>query len=138
MLVATKVGQMQPRPGAWVPVDRPAHLRHQCEMSLRRLGVDRIALLHLHRLDPDAPFAGRMKSTWSSREQTAWGPDKLGPGPGDHGVATLRERFAALMSQRPVVDSAQPLGRPCRESVPPSLGLPSPPVCASLMTLQAL
>ncbi|WP_406328327.1 hypothetical protein [Streptomyces sp. NBC_01617] len=68
------MGQMQPRPGAWVPVDRPAHLRRQSEMSLRRLGVDRIYLLHLHRLDPDAPFAGRMKSTWSSREQGAGGP----------------------------------------------------------------
>ncbi|MET7551995.1 aldo/keto reductase [Streptomyces sp. NPDC005500] len=79
LLVATKVGQMQPRPGAWVPVDRPAHLRHQCEMSLRRLGVDRIDLLHLHRLNPDAPFAGRMKSTRSSRKQTAWGAQQAGP-----------------------------------------------------------
>ncbi|MET7565070.1 aldo/keto reductase [Streptomyces sp. AM2-3-1] len=73
------MGQMQPRPGAWVPVDRPAHLRHQCEMSLRRLGVDRIDLLHLHRLNPDAPFAGRMKSTRSSRKQTAWGAQQAGP-----------------------------------------------------------
>ncbi|MFF0051005.1 aldo/keto reductase [Streptomyces sp. NPDC005498] len=128
------MGQMQPRPGAWVPVDRPAHLRRQCEMSLHRLGVDRSDLLHLHRVDPDVPFAGRMKSTWRSRERAAWGPNKLGPGPGDHGVATLWDRFAALMSQRPVVDSAEPLGRACRKSVPPSRGLPSPPVCASLMT----
>ncbi|MFF1844970.1 aldo/keto reductase [Streptomyces sp. NPDC058217] len=67
------MGQMQSRPGAWVPVDRPAYLRHQCEMSLRRLGVDRIGLLHLHRVDPDAPFAGRTKSTWSSRKQAARG-----------------------------------------------------------------
>lgn len=69
---------MQPRPGAWVPVDRPAHLRHQCEMSLRRLGVDRIGLLHLHRLDPDVPFAGRMKWTWSSRKRRR-GAQQAGP-----------------------------------------------------------
>lgn len=30
LLVATKVDQVQPRPGAWVPVGRPAFLRHRC------------------------------------------------------------------------------------------------------------
>ncbi|WP_326608339.1 aldo/keto reductase [Streptomyces sp. NBC_01800] len=59
-LIATKLGQVQPRPGAWVPVGRPALLRHQCEMSLRRLGVDRIDLLYLHRVDPDVPFADQI------------------------------------------------------------------------------
>ncbi|WP_371798195.1 aldo/keto reductase [Streptomyces sp. NBC_01707] len=54
------MGQMQPRPGAWVPVDRPAYLRHRCEMSQRRLGVDRINLLHLHRVDPDVPFTDQI------------------------------------------------------------------------------
>ncbi|GAA1560087.1 aldo/keto reductase [Kribbella lupini] len=57
VLVATKVGQVQPRPGEWEPIGRPAFLRHQCEMSLRRLGVDRIDLLYLHRADPHVPFA---------------------------------------------------------------------------------
>ncbi len=64
LLVATKVGQVQPRPLEWVPVGHPAFLRHQCEMSLRRLGVDRIELLYLHRVDPDVPLAeqvGTMK-----------------------------------------------------------------------------
>jgi aryl-alcohol dehydrogenase-like predicted oxidoreductase len=60
VLLATKVGQVQPRPGAWVPVGRPAFLRHQCEMSLRRLGVDRIDLLYLHRVDPEVPFADQV------------------------------------------------------------------------------
>ncbi|MFD4232075.1 aldo/keto reductase [Streptomyces sp. NPDC058545] len=60
-LVATKVGQMQPPPGARVPVHRPAYLlRHQYEMSLHRLGVDRTNLVHLHRVDPDVPFADQI------------------------------------------------------------------------------
>ncbi|MFD5057798.1 hypothetical protein [Streptomyces sp. NPDC058394] len=29
-------------------------------MSLRRLGVDRIDLPHLHRVDPDVPFADQI------------------------------------------------------------------------------
>ncbi|MFD6158388.1 aldo/keto reductase [Nocardia sp. NPDC060256] len=60
LLIATKVGQVQPRPLEWVPVGHPALLRHQCEMSLRRLGVDRIDLLYLHRADPNVPFADQV------------------------------------------------------------------------------
>lgn len=60
LLIATKIGQVQPRPGEWVPVGHPAFLRHQCEMSLRRLGVDRIELLYLHRIDPTVPFLDQL------------------------------------------------------------------------------
>jgi pyridoxine 4-dehydrogenase len=60
LLIATKIGQVQPRPGEWVPVGHPAFLRHQCEMSLRRLGVERIELLYLHRIDPTVPFLDQL------------------------------------------------------------------------------
>ena len=50
------MGQVQPRPDVWVPIGHPSFLRRQCEMSLRRLGVDRIDLLYLHRADPQVPF----------------------------------------------------------------------------------
>ncbi|MFE9093256.1 aldo/keto reductase [Streptomyces sp. NPDC007264] len=69
LLIATKVGQVQPRPGAWVPVGRPAFLRHQCEMSLRRLGVERIDLLYLHRVDPDVPFADQIGTLKELRDE---------------------------------------------------------------------
>lgn len=69
LLLATKVGQVQPRPGAWAPVGRPAFLRHQCEMSLRRLGVDRIDLLYLHRVDPDVPFADQIGTMKELRDE---------------------------------------------------------------------
>ena len=51
--VATKCGLTRPGPGEWVPVGRPAYLRQQTEMSLRRLGVERLELQQLHRIDPE-------------------------------------------------------------------------------------
>src|SRR5271155_2190244 len=42
LIVATKAGLARTGPGAWQPVGRPEYLRQQCEMSLRRLGVERI------------------------------------------------------------------------------------------------
>ena len=53
--VATKAGLVRTGPGRWHPVGRPEYLRQQCEMSLRRLGVERIDLFQLHRIDPQVP-----------------------------------------------------------------------------------
>jgi aryl-alcohol dehydrogenase-like predicted oxidoreductase len=55
LAIATKGGLVRPGPGRWVPVGRPAYLRQQVEMSLRRLRLDRIDLYQLHRIDPDTP-----------------------------------------------------------------------------------
>jgi aryl-alcohol dehydrogenase-like predicted oxidoreductase len=53
--VATKAGFLRTGPGKWFPCGRPEYLRQQCELSLRRLGVDRIDLFQLHRVDPMVP-----------------------------------------------------------------------------------
>jgi aryl-alcohol dehydrogenase-like predicted oxidoreductase len=50
--IATKAGFTRPGPGVWEECGRPDYLRQQCEGSLRRLGVDRIDLFQLHRIDP--------------------------------------------------------------------------------------
>jgi pyridoxine 4-dehydrogenase len=55
LVIATKAGLVRTGPGQWVPVGRPEYLRQQCEMSLRRLGVERIDLFQLHRIDPKVP-----------------------------------------------------------------------------------
>jgi pyridoxine 4-dehydrogenase len=55
LLIATKGGLTRPAPGAWVPVGSPAYLRQCVMMSLRRLGVERIDLWQLHRVDPKTP-----------------------------------------------------------------------------------
>ncbi|MEV6640633.1 aldo/keto reductase [Amycolatopsis sp. NPDC051371] len=69
LLLATKVGQVQPRPGEWVPIGHPAFLRHQCELSLRRLGVERIDLLYLHRADPQIPFLDQVGTLRELRDE---------------------------------------------------------------------
>src|SRR5438094_7954514 len=55
LVIATKAGLTRPGPGRWVPLGKPDYLRQECEMSLRRLGVERIDLFQLHRIDPTVP-----------------------------------------------------------------------------------
>lgn len=55
LVIATKAGQCRPSPDQWVPLGRPEYLRQQAELSLRRLGLDRIDLFQLHRIDPKVP-----------------------------------------------------------------------------------
>ena len=52
LVIATKAGLARTGPGDWIPLGRPEYLRQECEMSLRRLGVERIDLFQLHRIDP--------------------------------------------------------------------------------------
>jgi len=52
LLIATKAGFQRPGPNRWVTNGRPEHLRSAVEASLRRLRVQRIDLLQLHRIDP--------------------------------------------------------------------------------------
>ena len=52
VMVATKAGLLRTGPGRWHPCGRPEYLRQQCELSLRRLGVEAIDLFQLHRIDP--------------------------------------------------------------------------------------
>ncbi|MGI4894911.1 MAG: aldo/keto reductase [Janthinobacterium lividum] len=60
IVIATKAGLTRQGPDLWTPVGRPAYLRQQVEMSLRLLGLDRIDLFQLHRIDPDVPIADQV------------------------------------------------------------------------------
>ncbi len=55
--IATKAGLVRTGPGEWHPLGRPEYLRSACELSLRRLDVERIDLFQLHRIDPAVPAA---------------------------------------------------------------------------------
>jgi pyridoxine 4-dehydrogenase len=55
VVVATKGGFTRPGPDQWVPLGRREYLRQCVQMSLRRLGLERIDLWQLHRIDPRTP-----------------------------------------------------------------------------------
>jgi pyridoxine 4-dehydrogenase len=55
LVIATKAGLLRIGPDVWISLGKPAYLRQEVEMSLRRLGVDTIDLFQLHRIDPDYP-----------------------------------------------------------------------------------
>jgi aryl-alcohol dehydrogenase-like predicted oxidoreductase len=46
---------LRPGPGKWIPCGNPDYLRQQVFISMRRLGVERIDLWQLHRIDPGVP-----------------------------------------------------------------------------------
>jgi aryl-alcohol dehydrogenase-like predicted oxidoreductase len=60
LVIATKAGLTRQGPGRWTPVGRPEYLRQQAELSLRHLGVDRIDLFQLHRIDRQVPLADQV------------------------------------------------------------------------------
>lgn len=55
LVVATKAGLTRPGPDEWVPNGRPDYLLEQARHSLKQLGVERIDLWQLHRIDPKVP-----------------------------------------------------------------------------------
>lgn len=60
VVIATKAGFTRQGPNQWTAVGRPEYLRQQTEMSLRILGVERIDLQQLHRIDPQVPLADQI------------------------------------------------------------------------------
>jgi pyridoxine 4-dehydrogenase len=55
LVVATKSGLERPGPNQWTPNGRPEYLRNGVAASLKRLGVARIDLWQLHRIDAAVP-----------------------------------------------------------------------------------
>ena len=94
LVIATKAGFRRPGPNQWVEDGRPEYLRGQVESSLRRLRLERIDLLQLHRIDPKVPLEdqlGALDATTRGREDPPSGPlggdrcpDRGGPPVGHH------------------------------------------------------
>jgi aryl-alcohol dehydrogenase-like predicted oxidoreductase len=55
LVIATKAGLVRPGPDRWVSNGRPEYLIECCKASLKRLGVERIDLWQLHRIDSKVP-----------------------------------------------------------------------------------
>jgi aryl-alcohol dehydrogenase-like predicted oxidoreductase len=60
LVIATKAGLLRTGPDVWIPLGNPSYLRQECEMSLRRLGVETIDLFQLHRIDTNFPLADQV------------------------------------------------------------------------------
>ncbi|AKU24377.1 aldo/keto reductase [Massilia sp. NR 4-1] len=71
--------------------NRPAYIRQACEASLQRLGVERIDLYFIHRLNRETPLEDALEALLRLREQGKIG----GIGLSEVSAATLR-RAAAL------------------------------------------
>jgi len=69
LVIATKGGLVRPGPGQWKPDGRPEHLRQACEGSLRRLGLDQIALYQFHRPDLDVPLEDSIGTLVALKEE---------------------------------------------------------------------
>jgi aryl-alcohol dehydrogenase-like predicted oxidoreductase len=62
LVIATKAGLARTGPGRWIPLGRPEYLRQECEMSLRRWGVERIDCSNCIALIPGSS----RRSIWSA------------------------------------------------------------------------
>jgi aryl-alcohol dehydrogenase-like predicted oxidoreductase len=69
LVIATKAGLTRSGPNVWLPVGRPEYLRQQAELSLRHLGVERIDLFQLHRIDAKVPLAEQVGELRRLQEQ---------------------------------------------------------------------
>ncbi|MFZ4895377.1 aldo/keto reductase [Plantibacter sp. Mn2098] len=60
LVIATKAGLSRQGPNKWTAIGRPEYLRQQAELSLRHLGLERIDLFQLHRIDPAVPLEDQL------------------------------------------------------------------------------
>lgn len=69
VVVATKAGLLRTGPDVWVPCGRPEYLRQQVETGLRRLGLERIDLFQLHRIDATVPLEDQVGELDALRQE---------------------------------------------------------------------
>jgi aryl-alcohol dehydrogenase-like predicted oxidoreductase len=69
VVIATKGGLTRCGPGIWEQVARPEYLRQCVHMSLRRLGVERIDLWQLHRIDAKVPLEESLGAVREMQDQ---------------------------------------------------------------------
>ncbi|MCU1356151.1 MAG: oxidoreductase [Acidimicrobiales bacterium] len=119
LVVATKAGLVRTGPGEWHPVGRPEYLRQQCEMSLRRLGVEQIDLFQLHRIDPQVPAEDQFGLLASLKEEGKvrhLGLSEVSVGELDAArkvveIATVQNRFNLVdRASEDVLDRCEELG----------------------------
>ncbi|MFF0739281.1 aldo/keto reductase [Streptomyces sp. NPDC004111] len=120
LLVTTKVGVAQSGPDReWQLDGRPAVLRDQVESALRRLRVERLELLQLHRIDPETPLADQIGTLRELRDEGKIGRIGLSEvtvGELDEAraivdIATVQNRYNLLdREHEPVLEACEAAG----------------------------
>lgn len=121
VLLATKGGHVRTAGGGWDTDSSDAHLKRAVDASLKRLGVEQIALWQHHRPDPDVPYddvIGTLKEIADSGKVRMIGlsnadPDQIRAAHkvlGDS-LASVQNQFSpAFRSSRPEIDVCDELG----------------------------
>jgi len=90
VLLATKFGQEFRPDGSRGVNGRPGYVRHACDDSLARLGVDYIDLYYQHRVDPQVP----VEETWGAMAELVTAGKVRFLGISEAGPATVRRAHA--------------------------------------------
>jgi aryl-alcohol dehydrogenase-like predicted oxidoreductase len=121
VLLATKGGHVRSEGGRWDLDSSPEHLRNAVDSSLRRLGVEQIALWQHHRPDPAVPYdevLGTLRDIHESGKVRMVGISNADPEQirlahselGDALVSVQNEFSPAFRSSRPEIDVCEELG----------------------------
>ncbi|WP_405434858.1 aldo/keto reductase [Streptomyces anulatus] len=120
LLIATKVGMARPAPNMWAPHGHPVYLRSCVEASLRRLGMERLDLCYLHRIDPKVPLADQLGTLKALQDEGKIGHIGLSKvTPGDMHRAGKEVTIAAVQNVLNMADRHDPALELCRNlSIP--------------------
>ena len=121
VLLATKGGHVRTDGGEWATDSRPEHLWEAVDASLKRLGVDEIALWQHHRPDPDVDYSeviGTLGEIHASGKVRMVGLSNADPGQirqaretlGGALVSVQNQFSPAYRSSRPEIDVCTELG----------------------------
>lgn len=121
VLLATKGGHVRTDGGGWATDSSAGHLHAAVDDSLRRLGVDQIALWQHHRPDPDVDYAeiiGTLKEIADSGKVRMIGLSNANPQQirdaravlGDHLVSVQNQYSPAFRSSAPEIEACTELG----------------------------
>ena len=121
VLLATKGGHVRTAGGGWGTDSTEAHLKDAVDSSLRRLGVEQIALWQHHRPDPNVPYdevIGTLKEIADSGKVRMIGLSNADPDQilaahtvlGDALVSVQNQFSPAFRGSRPEIDVCDQLG----------------------------
>ncbi|MEU1223871.1 aldo/keto reductase [Streptomyces microflavus] len=120
LLIATKVGLARPAPSVWAPHGHPVYLRSCVEASLRRLGVERLELCYLHRIDHEVALADQLGTLKALQDEGKIGHIGLSKvTPEDMRRAGKEVTIAAVQNVLNMTDRHDPALELCRDlSIP--------------------